>query len=377
MLKKPLCFFRLRSRGSLHPRGCMQACESTLFQQPVVGSRSRDVRRNPKYAVQTPMTDRLVLCIRYAMLTALWAGGAVLPMPAQALEPSQPVTGRAALLHIEALSEDIGSRTAGSPNEQSAAAYIESAFREAGYDPLIQRFFLFGGSGAESANVVATKMGQSRREIIVGAHYDSQRRGPGADDNASGVGVLLEVASALKDVPVPYSLRFVAFGAEERGIRGARYFVSTMDQAAIRNTVAMINLDSVTAGDVPYVYGSEGAAGRIRDWAIARAAALDFDLRTQDGSNPEYPAGTTCACSDHAPFEEAGIQYAYFESTNWALGDKDGYTQVDPAYGERGYIWHTPFDTLEYLRMTFPGRVEERLALFSRMLYAILTEYTE
>ena len=62
----------------------------------------------------------------------------------------------------------------------------------------------------------------------------------------------------------------------------------------------------------------------IRDWVIARASENGQELQTQPGENPEFPAGTTCDCSDHAPFAEAGIQYIYFEPTNWSLGNKDG-----------------------------------------------------
>jgi hypothetical protein len=63
------------------------------------------------------------------------------------------------------------------------------------------------------------------------------------------------------------------------------------------------------------------------------------------------------------------------ESTNWTLGKKDGYTQVSPEYGENGEIWHTKYDTLEYLNATFPGRVQKRLELYVTLLEAILTDF--
>jgi hypothetical protein len=148
-----------------------------------------------------------------------------------------------------------------------------------------------------------------------------------------------------------------------------------MSADEIRSTVAMVNLDSLVVGEIAYVYGSAGDRGVIRDWILRRASEVGMDLRTQAGENPEYPAGTTCDCSDHAAFDEAGIQYVYFESTNWSLGDKDGYVQVDPRYGEGGRVWHTRFDTLDYIDRTFPGRVDQRLGLFSAMLYRTLTEF--
>jgi alkaline phosphatase isozyme conversion protein len=295
---------------------------------------------------------------------------------------SAQTTGQVARAHVVALSEAIGSRLAGSPGEAQAADYIEGVFVALGYTS-IRNGFAFApesrqrGQSLISANVMAVKQGESDREIVVGAHYDSEVRGRGAGDNASGVGVLLEVAGAIRDVTTPYTIRFIAFGAEEQGLGGSHQHVSRLSQSEIDNTVAMINLDSLIAGEIAYVYGDFGEYGVIRDWVLALADAEGDTLRTQPGENPEYPAGTTCDCSDHAPFADAGIPYAYFESTNWSLGEKDGYVQVDPQYGEDGYIWHTRFDTLAYIDQTFPGRADQRLELFSRLLYRTLTEFTE
>jgi hypothetical protein len=147
-----------------------------------------------------------------------------------------------------------------------------------------------------------------------------------------------------------------------------------MTEEQIRNTVAMINLDSVTAGDFTYIYGDEGERGKIRDWALAFASAHGLVLQTQPGENPDFPAGTTGDWSDHAPFKQVGIPYTYLEATNWTLGEKDGYTQVSAEYGENGKIWHTQYDTLEYINATFPGRMQERLNLFVTLLEAILIE---
>jgi hypothetical protein len=137
----------------------------------------------------------------------------------------------------------------------------------------------------------------------------------------------------------------------------------------------MINLDSLIAGDIAYVYGDAGEAGVIRDWTLEYAKKHDLDLQTQAGANPQFPAGTTGDFSDHAPFKALGIPYTYFESTNWMLGEMDGYTQVSPEYGEDGKIWHTQYDNLEYIEANFPGRIQERLNLFVTVLQGILTEY--
>lgn len=292
-----------------------------------------------------------------------------------------PPDGLAARDHISRLSEGIGRRLAGTPEEALGADYVESALTEIGYTPIRQTFMFSpedrpGGTGLESANIVAVKPGQAAREIIVGAHYDSETLGRGAGDNASGVAVMLEAAAAIHGVTTPYTVRFVAFGAEEQGFRGSRHFVEGMTPDAMESTVVMINLDSLVTGDLAYVYGDAGEAGVLRDWLLASAREEGLPLETQAGDNPDYPAGTTGDFSDHVPFREAGIPYAYFESTNWSLGELDGYTQVDPQFGEDGEIWHTRFDTLDYIEETFPGRIDARLALFSRMLYRALTEFT-
>jgi Zn-dependent M28 family amino/carboxypeptidase len=277
--------------------------------------------------------------------------------------------------HMDVLSEEIGTRTAGSEEERRAADYIAEAFAGMGYAVERQSFAL-RPRGQTSSNVIAFKNGLSDREIIVGAHFDSESMGRGAGDNASGVSLMLTVADRLRDVDTPYSIRLVAFGAEESGLAGSAFFVSRMSDSEVDNTVAMINLDSLIVGEIAYVYGNEGEGGVVRDWILERARAEGVDLVTQPGANPEFPAGTTCDCSDHAPFVERGIRYAYFESTNWSLGDNDGYVQVDPRYGQAGRVWHTPYDTIEYIDGTFPGRADARFDLLGTMLIATLTEFT-
>jgi alkaline phosphatase isozyme conversion protein len=216
------------------------------------------------------------------------------------------------------------------------------------------------------------KSGKSAREIIVGAHYDSVDVGKGADDNASGVAVMLEVADLIKSEATPYTIRFIAFGAEETGLLGSYAYVDKMSQADFENTIVMINLDSLIAGDITYVYSDEQQAA-LRDWALEWAFGNGLDLQTVH--NADLTDGSGSGVSDFFPFQQAGIPFIYFEATNWNLGAQDGYTQVDPQYGQQGKIWHTPDDTLEYIDATFAGRVDQHLKLFVQVLYNILTQY--
>jgi hypothetical protein len=57
------------------------------------------------------------------------------------------------------------------------------------------------------------------------------------------------------------------------------------------------------------------------------------------------------------------------------LGDEDGYTQVDPQYGDEGAIIHTEYDDLAYFDEVFPGRVDEHLDLYVSVLFALLTQF--
>jgi alkaline phosphatase isozyme conversion protein len=225
----------------------------------------------------------------------------------------------------------------------------------------------------KSANLIACKPGLSSQVIVVGAHYDSGLAGKGADDNASGVAVMLEVAEKVQDVQTPYSVCFIAFGDHEPGPMkgGSHYYVEQASDSELKNIVGMINLDSLLAGDITYVHGNP----EIRDWILDRAQKDGFNVETLGEDGLFMPNGSPCECSDYGSFEKVGIPFAYFEATNWNLGEKDGWTQFDIKYGEQGKLWHTEYDNLTYIDQTFPGRVDEHLNLFVTLLYETLTQY--
>lgn len=106
---------------------------------------------------------------------------------------------------------------------ERAARYIERTFAEAGLDP---QAHVFESAGASVRNIevdIPGGSGPGRALVVIGAHYDSVPGSPGADDNASGVAALLELARMLaKDPAGSASLRLVAFVNEE-----PPYFMST------------------------------------------------------------------------------------------------------------------------------------------------------
>jgi aminopeptidase YwaD len=107
-----------------------------------------------------------------------------------------------------------------------------------------------------SRNVVA-RPPDGRCEGLLGAHYDSVEAGPGANDNASGVAVLLETARVLAASGDSQDVCLVAFGAEEIGLVGSGHFVADLSPDERQAMQGMVNLDMVGVGDQWQLFGSE------------------------------------------------------------------------------------------------------------------------
>lgn len=115
--------------------------------------------------------------------------------------------------HVEVLAGEIGERNfIQYENLEKAGDYIIRVFEEYQYQPEEQIYFFQRKS---FKNIIATKKGKSEKIIIVGAHYDSVIGSPGADDNASGVSGLLELANLLKEESFSKTVKFIAFTNEE------------------------------------------------------------------------------------------------------------------------------------------------------------------
>ncbi len=115
--------------------------------------------------------------------------------------------------HVRALEGDRHPRSAPEGHAE-AARYIEGAFREAGYDPVREPFRF---RGRRHGNIVARKAGTDPRlpRVLVGAHFDTVPGSPGADDNGSGVALVLEAARMLAPFELLADVEFVAFDLEE------------------------------------------------------------------------------------------------------------------------------------------------------------------
>jgi alkaline phosphatase isozyme conversion protein len=289
----------------------------------------------------------------------------------EAVPVAGPTAGTTAYEYMAELSDELGPRVAGLSTEVRAGDRILQWFGDLGYTPDTQDFtFTVGDKTRHSRNIVAVKPGVSAQQIVIGAHYDSVSVGRGAFDNASGVALMMELADALRDEQTPYALVFVAFGAEETGLRGSDYYVAEMSDQARADTVLMINFDSVATGDRLYCYsGKDAPWPQLALRSMARG--LGEYILTSPGLNKDYPYGTTGDWSDHTAFRKAGIPYLYFEATNWLLGEKDGYLNTV----KDREVWHSKKDTLSYIEQRYPGRMERQLETEFTALTAFLTTY--
>jgi Zn-dependent M28 family amino/carboxypeptidase len=115
--------------------------------------------------------------------------------------------------HVEHLSGRIGDRHIWKEYSlDRAAEYIESAFTTHKYDVQHQKFSCYGKN---VSNLIVEKSGEGDRVIVLGAHYDTVPGSPGADDNASAVAGMLEIARLSREASHKKQLIFVAFVNEE------------------------------------------------------------------------------------------------------------------------------------------------------------------
>ena len=228
----------------------------------------------------------------------------------------------AAFADVQRLAGRIGPRLATGPGFRRAARLVARRFEDLGYAVTQQRFPVPAGDSwgvpvraGRSVNVVAAPPGFDPGEPhrLVGAHLDTVAVAPGAEDNASGVAVLLELArlAAAERPRLPTVL--VAFGAEEpRGPGdalhhfGSRHYVATMPLRQHDTLRAMVSLDRVGVGRVVPVCTGPLSPPVVRRRLLTVAERLGVPARA-------------CAntASDHWSFEKAGFPVARLGSTSY------------------------------------------------------------
>lgn len=302
-------------------------------------------------------------------------GATVTPEPRPALAELPPAFSQRDLLgHVEWLaSPEREGRGLGSEGLRASAEYIASRFESAGLHPAgdegpdgptwFQEFKVREGpegSPVTAVNVVGVLPGAKQewadQSIVVGAHYDHLGLGwpdvhagdegaihHGADDNASGVAVLLELATNIASEGSPSrNLVFVAFSAEEAGRLGSKHY-TTDPVFPIEGIRGMINMDTV--GRLGEGEIAVHATGTADEWQhIFRGVGFVTGIRSRN--IPARVGG-----SDEESFIEAGVPAVHL------------FTGAHADY-------HRPTDTVE--KVDGPGLV--KVAAFVKEALAYLVE---
>lgn len=242
--------------------------------------------------------------------------------------------------HVRALGVEIGIRQAGEEGDRSSARYITREIEKLGWRAEEQKFAL--PQGGESSNIIGRPPGfdENAPYLIVGGHRDSLR-GPGANDNATGVALSLEIARAVDARAAALPVMVVAFGAEERQPAsgrphhiGSTHFVSQMTEQARSNLVAVVNIDMVGRGDT--ITCGRMSVGPTDGTERCVRLAKELGIAARERVTPDW--------SDNGSFLKNGMNAAWL----WTGDDKCCY--------------HSPRDTIDRVRPTDVER-SGRLAL--------------
>jgi Zn-dependent M28 family amino/carboxypeptidase len=301
-------------------------------------------------------------------------------MPGQAFSgPLPPLTANQVRMranleqHVRFLSHSIGVRSAENfPNVYRAATYIEHRLHDLGYQVVSQEF---SARNRSYRNLEATLAGTTRPQevIVVGAHYDTAEDAPGADDNASGVAGVLELARAFAQARQSRAIRFVFFPNEEppsfpTADMGSRHY-ATAARARNDQIVGMLSIESIGYYDsekgsqrypfplnlaYPDVGDFIGFVSNLKSRSLLHRAISAFRARatlpTQGAAAPSWVPGVWW--SDHWSF--------------W----REGYPaiMITDTAPYRNPFYHTPQDTADKLDYDRMSRVVDGLTHVVRAL---------
>jgi len=186
-------------------------------------------------------TGLLLAAAWFAVTQPLMFGGA-------ASTGSPPVDAARLEAHVRMLSETLAPRDAGHPeNLERAAAYLRQEFERA--QAAVVSVQPFEAHGRTYRNVIASFGPRTNELVVVGAHYDTAGALPGADDNASGVAGLIELAYLLGRTPPTARVELVAFALEEPPYFRSPFMGSAVHAASLRSqgfaVRAMLSLEMI------------------------------------------------------------------------------------------------------------------------------------
>lgn len=226
------------------------------------------------------------------------------------------------LRDVQTLSaDDMEGRSADRASMQKARDYVEKRLKESGVQPARQAFEINerGPTGVlKGINLIGQIKGKKAADkyIIITAHYDHDgiKNGEiynGADDNASGTAALFAIASYFKRNQPDHSLIFVAFDAEERGLLGARHFVSNLPVKK-ESVLLNINMDMISRSDKNELY-AVGTYHYPQLKPAIEAASKKSKIKLLTGhDDPKLGRDDWTSQSDHAAFHREKIPFIYF-----------------------------------------------------------------
>ena len=286
----------------------------------------------------------LVTVVALGSAAALtWA--AAQPVPAYPAAAAAPrFDADRALAEAVTLATDYPDRVVGSETSARARAWLLGRFAELGLPTASLPFTATVASQARGGvQVWATSPGASDEIILVSAHYDVPQTGiPGAADDASGIGTVLELARVFAGEPHQRTFIFMASDSEEYGaFWGAKNFSEQFPQK--NKIVAVLDLDYLSARDLKRINLSSAGLHRgytplwLRQVGLAAIEAAGAEANEADGLLEYLYRAIPIGAADYSMYLRAGLAAVNF-----------GGEPTDPQNWLAEY--HTPLDTPEKLR---------------------------
>jgi Zn-dependent M28 family amino/carboxypeptidase len=268
--------------------------------------------------------------------------------------------------HVGELAGAIGERNVFRPQALRAAAdYVEETWQAQGYAVSAQAYDAYG---VRCANLEATRPGLTRPQqiLLIGAHYDTVRGCPGANDNGSGVAALLEISRHFAELAPALTVRFVAFVNEEppsffTGQQGSAVYARAARQRG-DDIRLMVSLETIGCYfDEP---GSQRYPPLFRHFFPDRGNFLGLVSDVRSGRALRRMARTFRRHSDF-PLEHVAT-FRWVPGVAWSdhlSFWRQGYRALmvtDTAFYRYRY-YHTPEDTPDKLAYPQLGRATEGL----------------
>lgn len=309
-------------------------------------------------------------------------------------------------------------RKAYSTEEKASSALIFKTLEEIGYDPVITEFTVknnksqniilkipgtgftltessnsgnnSAGSVNKSDNSASSGQIEIKRQVIIGAHYDTlpgvtdKSKYPefdGIQDNSSGTGALISIARELKKQRYGYDIVIIFFGAGHDGFAGADNYAKSMTPKEIADTDAMYCIESIYAGDKLYAHSGLNSleTGKkyikrrklyeLSDVAIENVIDLrfnesDLDVDVNNDGKKDVYREITVNKSDYSVFDILKIPCVYIESFDYFASSQAGQIESkNPFFAEtKGKIKGTKFDSYKALNPILDkDRLENRI----------------